>query len=241
MRILAARVLRRIPALSCALLLVIPLALTAQAETLELGKPVVMRGAAVAQTPNGFVGSTATFTITAAQHGSGHVFLDTFPLTEVDMQGSARLAARVAAQVSGKNLNDYDLFFVIRSGSMQIGGPSAGATLTVGAIAAMNGWDVRPDVLDTGTIQPDGSIGPVGGIPEKAAAAAQAGIKTFLFPEGEETQPLSAQPGTTVDVATYCRQELSIRCAPVSDIYQLIENMTDHTFPRQPIAGDVTG
>lgn len=214
---------------------------TAHAETLDLGKPVVMRGAAVSQTANGFVGSTATFTITAAKNGSGHVFLDTFPLTEVDMQGSARLAARVAAQVSGKNLNDYDLFFVIRSGSTQIGGPSAGATLTVGAIAAINGWDVRPDVLDTGTIQPDGSIGPVGGIPEKAAAAAQAGIKTFLFPEGEETQPLSSQPGTSVDMVTYCRQQLGIQCAPVSDIYQAVENMTDHAFVRPAVTGNVTG
>src|SRR5438093_241096 len=97
----------------------------------------------------------------------------------------APIGARGAAQITGRPLSNYDLFFVIRSGSTQIGGPSAGATLTVGAIAALEGWDVAPDVLMTGTINPDGSVGPVGGIPEKAQAAADAGVKRFLFPLGE--------------------------------------------------------
>lgn len=220
-------------------LLLSPFALAG--ETLELSDPVVMRGAAVAETPNGFVGSTATFTITVAENGSGRVFLDTFPLTQIDMQGSARLASRVAAQVSGKALHDFDFFFVIRSGSTQIGGPSAGATLTVGAIAALNGWKVRSDVLMTGTIQPDGSIGPVGGIPEKAQAAADVGVRTFLFPAGEERQPLSASPGQFVDMPDYCATTLRITCIPVADVFAAVENMTDHAFNRPPVTGDVTG
>lgn len=230
--------MRKAVALACALLLA-PLALAA--ESLSLSEPVVMRGAAVAETPNGLVGSTATFTITVGTNGSGHVFLDTFPLTQIDMQGSARLASRVAAQVSGKSLDDYDFFFVIRSGSTQIGGPSAGATLTVGAIAALNGWKVRSDVLMTGTIQLDGSVGPVGGIPEKAQAAANVGMKTFLFPAGEETQPLSASPGTTVNMQDYCATTLRMTCLPVSDVFAAVENMTDHSFNRAPVTGDVTG
>jgi uncharacterized protein len=226
------------PAALLALLLVAsPLA---WAETLQLSEPVVMRGAAVAETPGGLVGSTASFTITVASNGSGHVFLDTFPLTQIDMQGSARLAARVASQVTGKPLHSYDFFFVIRSGSTQIGGPSAGATLAVGAIAALHGWNVAPDVLMTGTIQPDGSVGPVGGIPEKAQAAAQAGMRRFLFPAGEETTTLSAT-GAQVDLPDYCRRELSIDCLPVSDVYEAVENMTDHAIVRPPVTGDVTG
>jgi uncharacterized protein len=236
---------RRALALVCVLLLVPPLAPSlapvARADAIDVGTPIVMRGAAVSETPRGYVGSLATFTITAARHGSGHVFLDTFPLTQVDMQGSARLAARVAAQASGNDLDAFDLFFVIRSGSEQIGGPSAGAALTVGAIAAMEQWHVRPDVLITGTIQPDGSIGPVGGIPEKAQAAAAAGIRTFLFPEDEATQPLSSQPGVTVDVAAYCREQLQMTCQPVGDVYEAVANMTDHAFVLPPLAGDVTG
>ena len=199
-----------------AILLLLPS--SALAETLDLGKPDVMRGAAVAETPTGYVGSTATFTITAAKNGSGHVFLDTFPLTQIDMQGSARLATRVASQITGVPLSERDLFFVIRSDSTQIGGPSAGATLTVGTIAALEGWEVRPDVLMTGTIDADGSVGPVGGVPEKAQAAAQAGIKRFLFPSGEEQTKLSST-GATIDLPDYCSSQLHLECVPVDDVY----------------------
>ncbi|HWH08448.1 MAG TPA: S16 family serine protease, partial [Candidatus Thermoplasmatota archaeon] len=230
--------MRRLPVALVLLLLLAPLA---PAKTLDLGSPVVLRGAAVAETPQGLVGSTATFTVTAATNGSGHVFLDTFPLTQVDMQGSARLAARVAAQATGKDLSQHDVFFVIRSGSVQIGGPSAGAVLAVGAIAALNGWQVRPDVLMTGTISPDGTVGPVGGVAEKARAAAEAGMTTFLFPAGEEVVPLSTEGNRRIDLRAYCRDELRIRCLPVADVYEAVENMTDHAFVRPPLVGNVTG
>jgi len=227
--------------LACALvLLFLPLPV-GEAQTLELGKPVVMRAAAVSQAPDGsFVGSTATITISAAANGSGHVFLDTFPLTAVDMQGSARLAARVASQISGKPLASYDFFFVIRSGSEQIGGPSAGADMTVGAIAALNGWTVRPDVLMTGTIEPDGSVGPVGGIPEKAAAAAQVGVTEFLFPQGEEISKLS-RTGQAVNLTQYCASQLQITCTPVADVVEAVNVMTDHRIEQPPVTGEVTG
>lgn len=229
--------MRQVPSLLLALLILTQ----ATAATLEISEPVVMRGAAVAETPDGLVGSTATFTITAARNGSGHVFLDTFPLTQVDMQGSARLAARVASQVTGKDLATQDLFFVIRSNSVTIGGPSAGATLTVGAIAAMNGWKVDDDVLMTGTISPDGTVGPVGGVPEKAAAAARAGMRLFLYPAGEDMVQISGPGGRVVDMPEYCRAELGIECRPVGDMFDAVENMTDHALVRPVITGNVTG
>ena len=37
----------------------------------------------------------------------------------------------------------------------------------------------------TGTINPDGGIGPVGGIPHKLDAAAQQGASLFIVPEGQ--------------------------------------------------------
>lgn len=214
----------------------------AGAATIDVSEPVIMRAAAVAQLPDGtFVGSTASVTITAATNGSGHVFVDTFPLTQVDMQGSARLAARVASQISGKNLAEHDFFFVIRSNSEQIGGPSAGATLAVGATAALNGWTVRPDALMTGTVNPDGSIGPVGGIPEKARAAADAGMSVFLFPEGQELSPTEGARPQLIDMEIYCRDELDIECVPVGDVRDAISIMTDHVIEQQPITGNVTG
>ena len=49
---------------------------------------------AVAQTENGYVGVTSTVTVTIQSNGSGRVFVDTLPLTQIDMQGSARLAVK---------------------------------------------------------------------------------------------------------------------------------------------------
>ncbi len=229
--------MRQVLALACVLLLLAPLA---SAGPLDLGAPVVIRAAAVSDSANGFVGSTATITITTATNGSGHIFLDTFPLTAVDMQGSARLAARVASQISGTDLADHDFFFVIRSNSEQIGGPSAGADMTVGTVAALNGWKVRPDVLMTGTIEPDGSVGPVGGIPEKAAAAAQTGVTTFLFPAGEEITTLSSTR-QDVNLTQYCSTQLHITCIPVSDVVDAVNVMTDHQIVLPPVSGNVTG
>lgn len=210
----------------------------ARSADVELSDSVVMRAAAVAQVDGAFVGSTATITITTARNGTGHVFLDTFPLAEVDMQGSARLAARVASRLSGVDVHDTDFFYVVRTGSQQIGGPSAGAALAVGTVAALNGWKVRDDALLTGTVRPDAGVGPVGGIGEKAAAAAQTGIQRFLFPAGQDTVLLGER---IVHLPTYCRDELSIDCVGVNDVYEAVSLMTDHTLERPPVTGNVTG
>ena len=234
---MAPAVRRGVLAVLLALLALLPPA--AGAESVELSETVVLRAAAVAETADGFVGSTATMTVRTAANGSGHVFLDTFPLTEVDMQGSARLAARVAAGLVGVPFEAHDYFFVIRSNSQQIGGPSAGATLAVGVVAALQGWDVRHDVLMTGTINPDGTVGAVGGVPEKAAAAAQAGMRRFLYPSGQELIP--TQQGAALNMTRYCEEELSIECVPVTDVIDAVALMTDHSFERPPLTGNVTG
>ena len=41
-------------------------------------------------------------------NGTGHVFVDTNPYTQVDLQGSARLAAMVASDVLGIDQKSYD-------------------------------------------------------------------------------------------------------------------------------------
>ncbi len=118
-------------------------------------------------------------------NGTGHVFVDTNPYTQVDLQGSARLAAMVASDVLGIDEKAYDFYYIIDITSPIIGGPSAGGALTVGTIAAINKWPLNPNVVMTGMINPDGSIGPVGGIPFKLEAAAAKNATMFLIPEGQ--------------------------------------------------------
>lgn len=64
-------------------------------------------------------------------------------------------------------------------------GPSAGAAMTVGFIAMFKGDRVQRGTALTGTIEPDGHIGWVGGIPDKIRAAKREGYHTVLVPRGQ--------------------------------------------------------
>lgn len=119
------------------------------------------------------------------KNGTGHVFIDTSPYTQVDLQGSARIAAMVASDVLGIDQRLYDFYYIIEIDSPIIGGPSAGGALTVATIAAINNWQIKPGVVMTGTIDPDEDIGPVGGIPAKLEAAATKDTALFLVPQGQ--------------------------------------------------------
>ena len=64
-------------------------------------------------------------------------------------------------------------------------GPSAGAAMAVGFLAVFRGDRIIRGVAVTGTIEPDGRIGPVGGIPDKVRAAKREGYRLVLVPAGQ--------------------------------------------------------
>ena len=68
-------------------------------------------------------------------------------------------------------------------------GPSAGGVMTVGFAALLKGDQIRRGIAMTGTISRDGTIGPVGGIPDKIRAAAREGYRTILIPQGQRDDP----------------------------------------------------
>lgn len=225
---------------------------TANADELTVTDPVRVTALAVAQTPGGeLVGTNATISVSAATDGSGHVFIDTRPLAGTDMQGSARIASRVAGSLTGYSPSSHDLFFVIRSESPLISGPSAGALMTLASVVALENahlnateepWRIDPGVMATGTVTPSGQVGPVGGILEKAKAAADAGAHTFLIPEGQGTytprfQQTRSQLGEDpVDVSAYCDRELKITCREIGTVEELVAIATGHRF-EQPELG----
>ncbi len=111
----------------------------------------------------------------------------------VDTQRSIQIAQAVAGNVTGKNLSSYDLIFTIDARAELVEGPSAGAAIAVATIAALENRTLDPTVLITGTIEPDGSIGPVGGVREKAEAARLVNATLFLVPLGQGAQPGEAR------------------------------------------------
>lgn len=119
--------------------------------------------------------------------GSGKIFVSTTPYTQIDMQGSAQLSALTACDVLGKDFLNYNFFYTIESTSPIVGGPSAGSVMTIATMAALQNLSISEEVYMTGMIYPDGSIGPVGGIPTKLRAASDRGAETFLIPQGQQT------------------------------------------------------
>jgi uncharacterized protein len=105
-----------------------------------------------------------------------------------DTQFSIQTAKDVAANVTGIDPSRYDLIYDIETEDNRnaaVEGPSAGAAITIATIAALEGKELSPDVMITGTINPDGTIGRIGGVQEKAEVARESGAKVFLVPSGQ--------------------------------------------------------
>jgi uncharacterized protein len=108
----------------------------------------------------------------------------------IDTQFSIQTAKEIAENVTNIDTDNLDITYSVSSNATLIGGPSAGAPLTVATVAALQNKKIREDVMITGTIEPDGSIGQVGGVLEKAQVAKDLGAEVFLVPEGQSTQTL---------------------------------------------------
>jgi PDZ domain-containing protein len=78
----------------------------------------------------------------------------------------------------------YDFPFDVTIDTGDVGGPSAGLAFTLALIDDLTPGDLTGghDIAVTGTILPDGTVGPVGGTGQKAAAVREEGITLFLVP-----------------------------------------------------------
>ena len=131
-------------------------------------------------------GVLGNLTVTIRYPGEGRVFISTSPASMVDTQGSARIAAFAASLQAGVDMLQYDFYYEVRSDSIIIGGPSAGAAMALATLYLLENSTCPGDVVITGMIQPDTSIGPVGGLKEKLEAAAEGGARLFIVPAGQE-------------------------------------------------------
>ena len=95
-----------------------------------------------------------------------------------------------------------------------IDGPSAGALLSAASLASVRGVPLRPRTTMTGTVLPDGSVGPVGGISDKLRAAQTAGFTRVLVPVGPSTDLRTGRP---VDLVALGRS-IGVEVIPVSDV-----------------------
>jgi len=130
--------------------------------------------------------------------GEGRILVDTHPFVGFDFQAADRTAVKVAAEITGFALDDdgiglkgADVLYTVStqgSGEVEIqsiDGPSAGAATTVATIAAFENKRIKSNVVITGTIQEDHTLGTIGGVYAKAKAAYDNGMTLFLVPKGQ--------------------------------------------------------
>ncbi len=142
-----------------------------------------LRIAAVSAGGQGVLGN---ITVRVTQ-GEGRVYISTSPATEIDTQGAARIAAFTATLLLGIDIERYDFYYRLEAPSIIVGGPSAGAAMTLATIAALTGTQCKTQNVITGMIYPDSTIGPVGGLGDKLKAVAESGGTLFIVPKGQLT------------------------------------------------------
>jgi Lon-like protease len=81
--------------------------------------------------------------------------------------------------------------------SDDVGGPSAGLMWALGLYDLLTTGDLTDGrtIAGTGTIDPDGEVGPIGGIPDKVVAAREAGADILLVPRGNLGELASVDRG----------------------------------------------
>jgi len=79
---------------------------------------------------------------------------------------------------------DLDLPFGVTIDNGRVTGPSAGLAFTLGIIDRLTPGSLTgpKPVAVTGTVAPDGTVGPIGGIVQKSVAVDRSGATRFLYP-----------------------------------------------------------
>lgn len=128
-------------------------------------------------------------------------------------------AATVATLVSGVDPSNVNIRFTVTG---RIDGPSGGAALAVGVLAAIRGQTLRDGVTMTGTISPDGAVGRVSGVPAKLRAAADEGFRVVLVPVSNAGD---RDPGTGLNVVAL-GGSLGVEVRPVADLGEAVAAFT---------------
>lgn len=142
------------------------------------------------------------------------------------------MAVITSSLLLGNDPSNYEFSFDVAG---RIDGPSAGALMTAAVLAGYLGDEIDPAVTMTGTINPDGSIGPVGGIPHKIEGAAAAGKTKVLVPGGQRYD-YDFAAGQSVDLVQVGQQN-GVDVVLVPDIYAAYRELTGAELPKPASAG----
>jgi hypothetical protein len=137
------------------------------------------------------------------------------------------MSAFVAANTLGKDLTDFT--FSASSGGY-IDGASASGLMAGGFLATMTGAKIDEAATMTGTINPDGTIGPVAGIPEKFKGSIEKGKKRLGFPIGLRMSRSEAT-GELVDLVQLAKDG-GAEAVEISNVHEAYQLLTGKKLPE---------
>ena len=134
--------------------------------------------------------------------------------TVVDFGGGVKHAEDLGIQVATQVNFTFPVPVTINVAN--IGGPSAGLAMTLGVIDELTGGKLTggKTVAATGTIDAQGNVGDVGGVPQKTIAVENAGATIFMVPLQELAAAKSKQAkGLQIYAASTLDQALAVLAA----------------------------
>jgi uncharacterized protein len=137
------------------------------------------------------------------------------------------LASFVSSTVINKDLTDFK--FTAEAGG-HVDGASASGLMTAGYLASMIGAKVDPTVTMTGIINPDGTIGPVGGIPQKFLGSIEKGKKKLGYPIGMRWARSEAT-GKEVDLVALAKEK-GVQAVEVANVHEAYKLLTGKNLPE---------
>ena len=145
----------------------------AYASTAVIHAPAVLSG------ENAGVLTTITINVT---NGNGAVVIKGPSYVGNSTTLSAKTAVDYVSGYLGINESHYNFTYDIMDSSSNVSGPSAGLAFSILAYAGLEHRSIYPNFTVTGTINPDGMVGEVGGVYDKLTAAKSAGMKYAIVP-----------------------------------------------------------
>ena len=149
------------------------------------GRPVQLASDLQAATEKAVGGQTVTLTVVRGDRQM-QVPVQLRRLSQTGRPGLGVALRTIAPKVQ--------LPFPVTVKNQDIGGPSAGLMMSLGIYSLASGDDLSRGrvVAGTGTIDLNGTVGPVGGAAEKIVGAEQRGARIFVVPTSEAADARSA-------------------------------------------------
>ncbi|MEW6748514.1 MAG: S16 family serine protease [Candidatus Micrarchaeota archaeon] len=193
-------------------------------------------------------GGLVNVTISLAE-GPGTAYATTDPRVGYTTQASIEQAAAYALAITGKECDVLVDFSDARSVTSLIEGPSAGTAIAVMTYALLEDKALREDTVMTGSIDPLGRVGAVGGLYEKAKGAAYKGARYFITPvEGfyealllrgmEENYGITILQARTVqEVIGFMTENMTIAQTGITVEEREVPDLPDYHFPDRSFRG----